>query len=72
MSEPKCFACDRPFRTAAVRALASTSDGQTVYVGPECYRHVIACEADGYQPPKGGPRLYELRYVDGADAKGGA
>ena len=32
-----------------------------VYVGPDCYRRVIACDAAGYQPPRGGQPLFPLR-----------
>ena len=48
----KCFACDR--HTSNPQK-ATTSDGQVVYVGADCYRKI---GPDGWQPPMGGPRLY--------------
>lgn len=52
----RCFACDRILDLR--KTLVDTRDGQTVYVGSECYRHVKRAGEAGYQPPKGGPRLY--------------
>jgi len=40
--------------------LADTRDGQTVFVGPECFKHIRAAGDEGYQPPLGGPRLFEM------------
>lgn len=54
----KCFACGRE---GAGRFLVDTRDAQMPYVGPRCYRKVIAAGEAGYQPPRGGPRLYLLR-----------
>ena len=54
----KCFACDR--RLGRTPALVDTRDGQTVYVGTECYKLIKAAGDTGYQPPTGGPRLYLL------------
>jgi hypothetical protein len=51
----KCFACDRKLNRPRV---ADTRDGQTVFVGADCYRKIEAAGEVGYQPPKGGPRLY--------------
>lgn len=53
-----CYACDKTLRGAGY--LVGCQDDQTVFVGPECFRHIRAGGADGYQPPKGGPRLYLL------------
>lgn len=54
----KCFACDRAL--GKFPHLVDTRDQQLVYVGRECY-HLICYAGDvGYQPPKGGPRLYPL------------
>lgn len=50
----KCFACDRKLGRNPHPAV--TEDlGQIVYVGSECYKNI---SYDGWQPPKGGPRLY--------------
>lgn len=54
--ETKCFACGR--KLGASPQLVDTRDAQTVYVGRECYKLVVAAGANGYQPPRGGPRLY--------------
>lgn len=52
----KCFACDK--RLKKIRLSAYTSDGQCVFVGPDCYEKIQKGFKDGYQPPTGGPRLY--------------
>lgn len=55
----KCFACDRAIKRKQPLE-ADTRDGQTVFVGAECHRLIVAAGDAGYQPPKGGPRLYPL------------
>jgi hypothetical protein len=57
MKNKKCFACDR--RLGRNPRHAATSDGQAVAVGSECYKLI---GPDGYQPSKGGPRLYRARF----------
>jgi hypothetical protein len=52
----KCFACDR--KLGRNPCLADTRDAQIVYVGSECFKLIKAAGEVGYQPPKGGPRLY--------------
>lgn len=59
LTELRCFACNRPL--GGHPASADTRDGQVVYVGGECERHILAAGDDGYQPPKGGPRLYPMK-----------
>jgi hypothetical protein len=59
----KCFACDKPLGKTQRRV--DTRDDQTVFVGCECFRKVQAAGADGYQPPKGGPRLYPMPRTGG-------
>jgi hypothetical protein len=27
-------------------------------VGPDCFRHIERAGVDGYQPPRGGPKLF--------------
>ena len=54
-----CFACDR--KLGRNPKLVDTRDDQTVYVGTECYKLVMAAGEKGYQPPAGGPRLYPLK-----------
>ncbi len=53
----QCFACDKVTKNPD---WAITSDGQTVYVGSDCWRRICKAGKDGYQPPKGGPRLYRV------------
>jgi hypothetical protein len=54
----KCFACDKIMKKEALTANADTQDGQTVMVGPDCLKRIIAAGNQGYQPPLGGPKLY--------------
>lgn len=54
----KCFACDRPLGRLGPEWMADTRDGQLVYVGRECFRKIKGAGALGWQPPKGGPRLW--------------
>lgn len=61
----KCFACDKPLK--GVWHLAATRDGQVAYVGPECRRKITEA---GYQPPKGGPKLYPAKVSDNYDDLG--
>ena len=51
----RCYACDRRVNRPT---LADTRDGQTVYVGSECFKLIKRSGDTGWQPPKGGPRLY--------------
>lgn len=53
----RCFACGRVIH-AKMPHKADTRDGQWVFVGAECFKLVMAAGETGYQPPKGGPRLY--------------
>jgi len=55
--QDKCFACGRQIYTCS---LADTRDGQEVFVGAECYRKIMAAGENGYQPPRGGPKLYPI------------
>ena len=54
----KCFACNR--KLGKNPALVDTRDGQTVYVGSECFKIIKAAGDEGYQPPTGGPRLWVI------------
>lgn len=53
----RCFACDRRVKNPT---LVDTFDGQTVLVGSECFRLIKSAGNQGWQPPKGGPRLYTI------------
>jgi hypothetical protein len=53
-----CFACDRPI-IGKVKHKAITSDGaQIVPIGSECFKEIVQGGILGWQPPKGGPRLF--------------
>lgn len=54
----RCFACDRLL--TASKHLVTCADEQTAFVGSECFKR-IRKSADGWQPPKGGPRLFLIR-----------
>lgn len=56
--ETHCFACDR--RLGRKPLLVDTRDSQKVYVGSECAKHVKRAGDAGWQPPKGGPKLYPI------------
>lgn len=52
-----CFACDRPMSS---KYLVTCRDEQTVFVGSECFKKIRAADIHGWQPPKGGPRLFTV------------
>lgn len=54
----KCFACDRKLGRSP--ELVDTRDDQKVFVGSDCFRLIVDAGEVGYQPPKGGPRLYKV------------
>lgn len=56
----RCFACGRNIGHRGEGLVVDTRYGQTAPVGPECYEKSIAAGDEGYQPTKGGPRLYPL------------
>jgi hypothetical protein len=63
-----CFACDKSLNKIPTRGLLVTcADDQTVFVGAECFRHIKAGGAAGWQPKKGGPRLYLLQHKPRAE-----
>lgn len=55
-----CFACGR--KLGRNPALVTCADEQDVFVGTECARLVMKGGAEGWQPPKGGPRLFALKH----------
>lgn len=55
----KCFACGKPLDQNRLKA--DTRDSQIVFVGPDCHRRIVTAGEIGYQPPKGGPRLYPMK-----------
>jgi hypothetical protein len=58
----KCFACGKSL--GKTPALVTCADEQTAYVGRECYKLIKAAGKEGYQPPRGGPRLYLLEFKE--------
>ena len=54
----RCFACDR--KLGRNPAIIDTRDGQTAFVGAECFKLIIKAGDSGWQPPKGGPKLYPI------------
>lgn len=61
----KCFACGRRLH-ASRPATARAGDGQTVLVGITCATKITEAGAAGYEPPRGGPRLYDTFLVERA------
>lgn len=57
-SGERCYACDKQIRNTPY--LVDTRDAQVVFVGPECFKRIRDSGPDGYQPPKGGPRLWTI------------
>ncbi len=56
-----CYACGkrtRGTRPAMLTAVLFDDDGRRVPVGPDCLKHVRVAGAEGYQPWRGGPRLF--------------
>jgi hypothetical protein len=72
----KCFACGKALPKS--KKMADTRDDQIVWVGPDCYRNILAAGEAGYQPPRylqqgkwipaAGPRLYPTKQVSDAEA----
>jgi hypothetical protein len=61
LTEPagECYSCGRRLRPRPPReAYLEDDDHRAVFVGPDCFRQVHAVQADGYLPPRGGPRLF--------------
>lgn len=55
----ECYACGRRLRPGPPReAYLEDDDHRPVFVGPDCLRKVRSAPADGYRPPRGGPRLF--------------
>lgn len=57
----ECYACGKMTRgTVKAKRVAFLLDdgGAMVFVGPDCHRHIQRGGNSGYQPPRGGPRLF--------------
>ena len=58
-SAGECYVCGRRLRPCPPREVYLEDDGhRAVFVGPDCFRKVHSAPADGYRPPRGGPRLF--------------
>lgn len=55
-----CFSCGRKFKPGSVVYVVDTRDGQTVDVGPECFRRVMKAGERGYRHPNSHLALYPL------------
>lgn len=51
-----CYACGRPMKSDGAQCV--TEDGQRQRVGHDCWYHIHRAGRLGWQPPRGGPRLY--------------
>lgn len=60
--EDKCFACDKKLNHRPLAFdltyWARTNDDQFVHVGSKCITRILKAGKVGYQPPKGGPKLF--------------
>ena len=52
----RCFACGKPI--AGVKHFVDTHEDQFPWVGPDCFKAIKRAGEAGYQPAKGGPRLW--------------
>ena len=51
----KCFACDKKLKKH--REAQVIGESTIVWVGLDCYSKIKRAGYEGWQPPKGGPRL---------------
>jgi len=58
MTPKRCFACNQPLGNNPL--LVTCADEQDVFVGSECARRIRRAGRGGWQPPRGGSRLYTL------------
>lgn len=70
MTAERCYACDRMLGCNPARVM--NEDSQIVFVGLECWKRVLEAGAMGYQPPKGGPRLYPMPGVTSEERRNGS
>lgn len=59
----RCFACGE--KLGKNPAIADTHEDQIASVGRECYKQIVAAGDEGWQPPKGGPRLWVMTTARG-------
>jgi hypothetical protein len=54
----QCFACHRPTGEVAFPAEIRAGGVRRVSVDRACFAHIQAAKGRGYQPPRGGPRIW--------------
>ena len=55
----ECFACGRRIKAGQkVWTARVDTESTLVFVGPECWEKIDKAGVVGYQPPLGGPRLF--------------
>jgi len=54
----RCFACNRVLKTGYQ---VSCADDQKPVVGSECWNKIAQAGDAGWQPPLGGPRLFQYK-----------
>jgi hypothetical protein len=59
MNHTKCFACDRSMKGREPYLARVKGETTVVYVGHDCFAHIHKGGRQGYQPPSGGPRLFD-------------
>lgn len=58
-----CFACGRKIGPREKLYDADTLDDQRVYVGASCMKKIQKAGVAGFQPEKGGPRLWTIDHA---------
>lgn len=61
----KCFSCGAILK---VWRVAFTIDGQSVFIGSSCAKKTARSGSAGWQPDRGGPRLFISRVPPGLRA----
>lgn len=65
----RCYACGKPIPASSTGKYSVAVKGEKpnaggYWVGPDCYKKIIASGDTGYQPPSGGPLLVALNKWD--------
>lgn len=60
MHKEPCYCCGK--KTAnPYQAFCEDDNGQEQLVGRDCYKQIKAANSEGWQPPRGGPRMFSSR-----------
>ena len=54
-----CFACDRQLGKQTPKEARVFGESTIVWVGSECFKHIQLAGKVGWQPPLGGPKLFD-------------